>query len=154
VTDPKQKLAAALAAAVALTLAGPAPAAEPPIKIGIIGEASAVAGASITRAAQMAADDINAHGGVLGRNVEVVIYDDHSSASEAVRAFQRASSEDHAAAVIGSYISEVALAIEPWSGRLKLPFITPGAASTEISRHVHGSRPRSSRSRSATSSTT
>jgi branched-chain amino acid transport system substrate-binding protein len=120
-----------------LSLAASAPAAEPPIKIGVIGEASAVAGASITKAAQMAADDINAHGGVLGRQVEVVIYDDHSSAADAVRAFQRAVNEDKVSAVVASYISEVALAIEPWSARLKMPFITPGAASTDISKHVH-----------------
>jgi len=147
VNDPKQTLGAvarrmlpralALTALASLTFATAAPAAEPPIKIGVIGEASAVAGASITRAAQMAADDINAHGGVLGRNVEVVIYDNHSSAAEGVRAYQRAVTEDHAVAVIGSYISEVALAIEEQSGRLKTIYITPGAASTEISRHVH-----------------
>ena len=128
---------AAAAALGLLALAASAPAAEPPIKIGVIGEASAVAGASITKAAQMAADDINAHGGVLGRQVEVVIYDDHSSAADAVRAFQRAADEDKVSAVVASYISEVALAIEPWSGRLKMPFITPGAASTDISKHVH-----------------
>lgn len=108
-----------------------------PIKIGVIGEESSVAGASITKAAQMAADDINAHGGVNGRKVEIITYDDHSSAADAVRAFQRAANQDKVVAVIGSYISEVALAIEPWSARLHLPFITPGAASTDISKHVH-----------------
>ena len=51
---------AALATTLSLALPVRAPAAEPPIKIGVIGEASAVAGASITKAAQMAADDINA----------------------------------------------------------------------------------------------
>ena len=130
---------AALTAACVLTLTTfrtAAPAAEP-IKIGVIGEASAVAGASITKAAQLAADDINAHGGVNGRNVEVVVYDDHSSAADAVRAFQRAVTEDKVVAVVGSYISEVALAIQPWSARMHVPYITPGAASTDISKHVH-----------------
>ncbi len=111
--------------------------AEDPIKIGVIGEASSVAGASITKAAQMAADDVNAHGGVNGRQIEVIIYDDHSSAADAVRAFQRAATEDKVAAVVGSYISEIALAIEPWAARLKMPYITPGAASTEIPKHIH-----------------
>ena len=69
----------------------------------------------------MAADDINAHGGVNGRKIEVITYDDHSSAADAVRAFQRAVSQDKVVAVIGSYISEVALAIEPWSARLHMP---------------------------------
>ncbi len=127
----------ALAVVLGLALAAPANAAEGPIKIGVIGEASSVAGASITKAAEMAADDINAAGGVNGRKVEVVIYDNHSSAADGVRAFQRAVNQDHVVAVIASYISEVALAIEPWAARLHVPFITPGAASTEISRHVH-----------------
>ncbi len=108
-----------------------------PIKIGVIGEESSVAGASLTKAAALAADDINAKGGVNGRKVEVITYDDHSSAADAVRAFQRAVSQDKVVAVIGSYISEVVLAIEPWSARLHMPFITPGAASNEITKQVH-----------------
>jgi branched-chain amino acid transport system substrate-binding protein len=107
------------------------------IKIGVIGEESAVAGASLTKAAAMAADEINARGGVNGRKIEVITYDDHSSAADAVRAFQRAVSQDKVVAVIGSYISEVVLAIEPWSARLHMPFITPGAASNLISKAVH-----------------
>ena len=108
-----------------------------PIKIGVIGEESSVAGASLTKAAVMAADDINAHGGVNGRKIEVITYDNHSSASDSVRAFQRAVSQDKVVAVIGSYISEVVLALEPWSARLHMPFITPGAASNLISKAVH-----------------
>jgi branched-chain amino acid transport system substrate-binding protein len=107
------------------------------IKIGVIGEESAVAGASITKAAVMAADEINANGGVNGRKIEIITYDNHSSAADAVRAFQRAVSQDKVVAVIGSYISEVVLAIEPWSARLHMPFITPGAASNLISKAVH-----------------
>ena len=103
----------AFVAALSLTSAAAMPAAEP-IKIGVIGEQSAVAGASITAAAQMAADDINAHGGVNGRQIQIITYDDHSSAADAVRAFQRAVNEDKVSAVVASYISEVALAIEPW----------------------------------------
>ncbi|MGH6969438.1 MAG: ABC transporter substrate-binding protein [Stellaceae bacterium] len=125
-----------MTAALALTLASAAQAAEP-IKIGVIGEESSVAGASLTRAAEMAADDINAHGGVDGRHIQVITYDDHSSAAEGVRAFQRAVNQDKVVAVVGSYISEVALAIEPWAARLHVPFISPGASSTDISKHVH-----------------
>lgn len=126
----------ALAVALGLGLGFSRQAAEP-IKIGVIGEESSVAGASLTKAAAMAADDINAKGGVNGRPVEVITYDDHSSAADGVRAFQRAVSQDKVTAVVASYISEVALAIEPWSARLHVPFITPGAASNEISKRVH-----------------
>ena len=80
----------------------------------------------------MAADEINAKGGVDGRMIEIVTYDNHSSSADSVRAFQRAVNEDKVNAVIGSYISEVVLALMPWASRLKTPFMTPGAASNEI----------------------
>src|SRR5579863_6263849 len=127
----------ASAAVAALALATPGHAQDKgPIKIGVIAEAQAVAGSSIPQAAQMAADEINAAGGVNGRKIEIVTYDDHSSAAEAVRAFQRAANEDHVNAVIASYISEVVLALEPWTGRLKTVMVTPGAASDVITQNI------------------
>ncbi|WP_369726670.1 ABC transporter substrate-binding protein [Bradyrhizobium sp. LLZ17] len=108
-----------------------------PIRIGVIAEAQAIAGASIPQAAQLAADEINAAGGVDGRKIEIIGYDNHSSSADSVRAFQRAVNEDKVNAVIASYISEVVLALEPWASRLKTPFVTPGAASNEISKSVH-----------------
>jgi len=126
-----------LLGATALGLAmSPALAADP-IKIGVIAEAQAIAGASIPQAAQMAAEEINAKGGIDGRKIEIVTYDNHSSSADSVRAFQRAVNEDKVNAVIASYISEVVLALEPWASRLKTPMITPGAASNEITRAVH-----------------
>jgi branched-chain amino acid transport system substrate-binding protein len=119
-----------------LAASSPAFAADP-IKIGVIAEAQSIAGASIPQAAQLAADEINAKGGVDGRKIEIVTYDNHSSSADSVRAFQRAVNEDKVNIVIASYISEVVLALEPWASRLKTPFITPGAASNEISKSVH-----------------
>src|SRR6201992_3276634 len=108
-----------------------------PIKFGVIAEAQAIAGASIPQAAQLAADEINAKGGVDGRQIEIVTYDNHSSSADSVRAFQRAVNEDKVNAVIASYVSEVVLALMPWASRLKTPFVTPGAASNEIPVNVH-----------------
>ena len=42
----------------------------------------------------MAADEINAKGGVDGRKIEIISYDNHSSSADSVRAFQRAVNED------------------------------------------------------------
>jgi branched-chain amino acid transport system substrate-binding protein len=108
-----------------------------PIKFGVIAEAQAIAGASIPQAAQLAADEINAKGGVDGRKIEIITYDNHSSSADSVRAFQRAVNEDKVNAVIASYISEVVLALMPWAARLKTVMVTPGAASNEISLGVH-----------------
>ncbi|MGX1108868.1 branched-chain amino acid transport system substrate-binding protein [Bradyrhizobium elkanii] len=130
-----QKLAGA---AVLGLLAAPSGAlAADTLKIGVIAEAQAIAGASIPQAAQLAADEINAKGGIDGRKIEIVSYDNHSSSADSVRAFQRAVNEDKVNVVISSYISEVVLALEPWASRLKTPFVTPGAASNEISKSVH-----------------
>jgi branched-chain amino acid transport system substrate-binding protein len=108
-----------------------------PIKIGVIAEVQSIAGAATPGGAQIAADEINARGGILGRKIEIVTYDNKSSSADSVRAFQRAVSEDKVSAVIASYISEVVLALEPWAARLKMPLITPGAASNEITKAIH-----------------
>jgi len=120
-----------------LLTAGAHAAAKEPIKIGIISEESSIAGAGISKSARLAVEAINALGGVDGRRLEIVQYDDHSQAADAVLAFQRAVGQDKVIAVIGTYISEIALALQPWAGRAHVPFITTGAASNEISRHVH-----------------
>jgi branched-chain amino acid transport system substrate-binding protein len=122
--------------ALAAGLAIPARADDGPIKIGVISEVQAVVGSSIPLAAQLAADEINAAGGVNGRKVEIIVYDDHSASADAVRAFQRAVNEDKVNAVIASYTSEVVLALEPWAARLKTLLITPGAASDVITQNI------------------
>ena len=107
-----------------------------PIRFGVISEGQAVVGSSIASAAQLAADELNAAGGVDGRKIEIITYDNHSSSADSVRAFQRAASEDHVTAVIASYVSEVVLALEPWAARLKTVLITPGAASNTITENI------------------
>ncbi len=124
-------------ATLGLALAASAAQAADPIKIGVIAETSAISGVGIPNGAKLAAEEINKAGGINGQMIEIVDYDDHNSAVDAVRAFQRAAQQDKVAAVIASYVSEVVLALEPWAGRLKMPLITPGAASNDITKRVH-----------------
>ena len=111
--------------------------ADQSIKIGVIAPAAAIIGKAIFQGAELAVEQINANGGVSGRRIVLIKYDNHASASDAVRAFQRAAQQDHVVAVTGSFISEVALAVEPWAARLKTPFIITGAASTQITKKPH-----------------
>jgi branched-chain amino acid transport system substrate-binding protein len=128
----------ALAAPLAFAAAGAASAAdEGPVKIGVIAEESAILGKAISDGAKLAVDDLNAKGGIMGRKVELVVYDNHSSAADAVRAYQRLAQQDHVSAVVATFISEVYLALEPWSARLKMPTITAAAASNLITKQVH-----------------
>jgi branched-chain amino acid transport system substrate-binding protein len=88
-------LAGAVAVALSSAMLLPVSAqAADPIRIGVIAEAQSVAGSSIPQAAQLAAEEINAKGGVDGRKVEIITYDNHSSSADSVRAFQRAVNED------------------------------------------------------------
>ncbi|HYW76821.1 MAG TPA: ABC transporter substrate-binding protein [Gammaproteobacteria bacterium] len=130
--------AALAAAGVGVVLAGSvalARAAEP-VRIGVIAPTSAIDGRSIMQGAEMAADEINAAGGVDGRPIKLYKYDDHASAADGVRAFQRATKQNHAVAVIGNFTSEVALATEPWAARLKEPYIVTGASTTKINERI------------------
>jgi len=128
----------ALLAGTALTmLAAPASADPAPIEIGISASLATIPGAAIANGAKLAVADINAQGGVNGRPLALVIEDDQASSTSAVAGFQRMVSQDHVVAVVGNWISEVALALEPWSTRLKEPYLITGAASNAISAYVH-----------------
>ena len=118
-------VAMAVLAMGALLLAMPTPgqaASKKPIKIGVLAPFSAIDGISIVND---------------GHPIKLITYDDHASASDGVRGFQRAVQQDHVAAVVGTFISEVALAVEPWVARLHTPFLITGAASTKITKYVH-----------------
>lgn len=129
--------AGALAGAAILpAVARAAPSGEP-ITIGVIAELSTILGPSISGGAQMAADEINAKGGLLGRPIKLVVFDDHMSATDAVRAFQRLASQNKAVAILASFVGEIALALVPWGARLKMPWISPGASPNEIPEAVH-----------------
>ncbi len=75
----------ALAALTALGLSRPAFAQQPPLKIGMSMPATgglAAGGRSSLIGIEIWRDDVNSKGGLLGRKVELVVYDDKSSASE------------------------------------------------------------------------
>jgi branched-chain amino acid transport system substrate-binding protein len=65
-----------------------------PIKIGVIAEAQAIAGASIPQAAQMAADEINAAGGINGRKIRLIVEDSGYDPKRAVLASQKLIEKD------------------------------------------------------------
>lgn len=109
---------------------------RPPIRIGVIAAATNPVAAGIIYGAELATDEINAAGGIEGRKVVLFKYDDHASASDGVRAFQRAVTKDRVVAVIGGFISEIDLALMPWASRLHVPFIASGA-SDKIAALVH-----------------
>ncbi|HYW92556.1 MAG TPA: ABC transporter substrate-binding protein [Gammaproteobacteria bacterium] len=128
---PRTLAALAVVTASLLALSAPAQAAGT-IRVGVIAPKAMINGRAIFQGAQLAAKEINAAGGINGKMIKLYEYDDHASATEGVRDFQRAAQRDHAIAVLGNFTSEVAMAVQPWSGRLKEPYIITGAATTKI----------------------
>ncbi len=118
-------------------LTAPRARAAEPIAIGVLAPAAHIDGKSIINAAKLAASEMNASGGIDGRPVKLFVFDDHFSASDAARAFQRAVDQDHVVAMVGIFTSEVALAMQPWAGRLKTPLIVTGAATPKLEENVH-----------------
>src|SRR5262249_61060990 len=86
--------------------------AQKTVKIGVLTPLSppgdAGAGQLILRGAKMAAEDINARGGILGgRKVELVIEDDSGTPEKAVAALRKLATQDQVSAVMGQFPSSV-----------------------------------------------
>jgi branched-chain amino acid transport system substrate-binding protein len=124
---------------VALTLLAAVPAwAQQTIKIGLVtalSGQSARAGEAITRGLQVAIDEINAKGGVLGRKLELLRRDDESIPAKGVIAARELYFKEKVAVLIGGLDSPVALAIVPIANENKLPFMDPWAAGTPITKN-------------------
>ncbi|MBV9859849.1 MAG: ABC transporter substrate-binding protein [Alphaproteobacteria bacterium] len=120
-----------LAAAAATPFAGlrPAQAADEPIKIGDVNSYTGYP--YFTRpyrnGLELALDEINGAGGVLGRKLQLIAYDDAGKPSEAVTRAQQLVSEDKVALLTGTFLSNVGLAVADFAARNKVPFMTAEA---------------------------
>ena len=96
---------AALLVICALSLASVAKAAEP-IRIGMtmaLTGGVAVAGKQVLLALQIWRDDVNAKGGLLGRPIELVYYDDQSNPATVPALYQKLLDVDKVDIIIGGY---------------------------------------------------
>jgi branched-chain amino acid transport system substrate-binding protein len=115
-----------LAAAVSL-LAAPQAEATGPIKVGMYADLSAGTaqwGTDAEKGARLRIKEVNVAGGIMGRQVELVLYDIKSSPTEAVKAYTRLAQEDKVVAVYGSLISNTALAVSPVAPQVKIPVVS------------------------------
>lgn len=128
---------AAVALLAALAFSANALAAEP-IKIGLVtalSGQSARAGEALTRGATIAIEEINAKGGVLGRPLELVRRDDESNPAKGLIAARELIQREKVAVLLGGLDTPVELAIVPFVNNIKLPFVVPWAAGTNITQN-------------------
>lgn len=98
-----------------------------PIRIGAVLGISgrfAFVGGPQQNALLMAEEEINEGGGIDGRPVEFVIYDDEVDETKTVPLFNRLIGEDEVVAVIGPSITIPALAVGPLAERAQIPNLT------------------------------
>lgn len=92
------------------------------VPVGLSGVNSVVAPA-VVQSAELAAEELNAKGGILGRPVRVVPLDDESGPAGAVKAFNTAIHQQHADVIITMETSAARNAGAPIAERAKVPFI-------------------------------
>jgi branched-chain amino acid transport system substrate-binding protein len=72
---------------------------------------------------ELAVDEINAAGGVMGRKIEVVSRDDNGSPGDAVRAAEELLTRERVPLLMGTFASNVGLAVADLAKRRRVPFI-------------------------------
>jgi branched-chain amino acid transport system substrate-binding protein len=130
--------AAVLAAALGATL-GAAPAraqGEPPIRIGISTAVQLQIGRDTRDGAQLAIDEINAKGGLLGRKLAMVVADETEDPEKGISAIKKLTADEKVDAIVGGYTSGVVLAQLPHIAAARTVYINVGAASPAINAKV------------------
>jgi branched-chain amino acid transport system substrate-binding protein len=124
----RQALVSAGAAALASSLAKPAIAAKEPIRMGYLpaltGPSSST-GIGINRGVQLAVEEINASGGIDGRQIELITRDTQSEPTKAVNGAAELAKGEKVSVVIGPVNSGESLAVVPLLARSNVPQVHP-----------------------------
>ncbi len=106
------------------------------VKIGIIGPMQIRPGIAIKQGAIMAADEINAKGGILGRKIELHYADTEFSPEKGITALNKLAVKDKVEVLIGGMTSGIVLAQMPYLSRYQLPFLGVAVASSTLTKLV------------------
>jgi branched-chain amino acid transport system substrate-binding protein len=130
----RYRLLAGGAALAALSLAVPA-AAQAPVKLGELNSYKVFPAflEPYKKGLELAVEEVNAAGGVLGgRKIEVISRDDNGNPGDAVRVAEELLSREGAAFLIGTFPSNVGLAVADFAKQRKVLFIAAEPLSDKI----------------------
>ena len=88
-------------------------------------------GESVLNGINLAVEEINAAGGVLGKNISIISYDDKADSTEGANAFNRLVG-DGACAIIGSVTSGVTASLAPLADESQIVLLTPTSTADTI----------------------
>jgi branched-chain amino acid transport system substrate-binding protein len=132
---PRVALVALAAAALAATAGCNRPAGEAAtVKIGMIGPLTgdqAKQGVDIRNGVQLAVDEWNAKGGVLGKQIELLVEDDAQDPKQAVNVAWKLSNLG-VAGVVGEYHSSCTIPASEVLAKKSIPMITPASTNPQV----------------------
>ena len=105
------------------------------IKIGTIQPISgklSLYGTQTRDAIQMAVDEINEKGGVLGKKLVLVVKDDEANPEKTLNAFTKLASSDNIVGLVGALTSNCTLAITKQAQQRKIVMITPSSTNDTV----------------------
>ena len=135
-TNARTVFAVALLGALAWA-AAPIAEAQPPIRIGTSPAQTgtyAATGQNQLRGYQLCVKHVNDKGGVLGRKLELVLYDDGSDPATAVRLYEKLITRDKVDLVLGPYSGPITDAVANVTEKHEMPMLAPSAGVTSIYR--------------------
>ncbi len=99
---------------------------KPDVKVGVAISLTGVAnvyGPTQRQGAELAAEDINAAGGINGAKIQLIVEDDGSTPQQSVTVFKKFIEQDKVAAILGPTLSNSAAGAHPVAQQAKLPTI-------------------------------
>ena len=105
------------------------------IKIGVnepLTGAFAASGTYVVNAAKIAADEINAKGGVLGKKIELIIEDNKSNPTEAAAVAEKLITRDKTPVMLGAWGSSLTLAVMPKLVEYETPMVVETSSASKI----------------------
>ena len=130
-----KNLLVSAATATTLALGAGNATAEDPIRLGgiyILSGSAATYGEFAQRGINLAVEEINASGGILGRQVEVIYEDSQAKAATAIQAARKLVYQDEVDALVGLDSSGVAQGMVPTVPELQKPLIITHAATPDV----------------------
>ena len=109
--------------------------AQETIKIGVtqpLTGAFAASGNYVAQGAKIAEDEINKAGGVLGKQIQLIIEDNKSNPTEAVSTVEKLIQKDKVPVLIGAWSSTLTLAVMPKLEEYQVPMIVETSSSGKI----------------------
>jgi branched-chain amino acid transport system substrate-binding protein len=91
-------------------------------------------GQATVQGEQLAAEEINNSGGVLGKKIRLVIEDDQGKAEEAASVATKLITHDNVLAILGENSSNQSLAAAPIAQAAKVPMISPSSTNPSVTK--------------------